>query len=168
MLMTGNIEKPITFTVAVLIALAGSTAVAQQNRAPSQEVIRAESKPAGPGPAGRFTGDVSVRPIVDPQSPGRTSLGEVAFQPGARSNWHTHPAGQILVVTEGCGWTQEEGGPVTRICKGDTIYAPSGVKHWHGATATTAMTHLAITETVDGSNVDWMEPVSDAQYRASQ
>ena len=130
-----------------------------------QTVIRAGSLPAVAVPATRFTGKVSVTPIADPRAPRRTSLGAVTFPPGARSNWHTHPGGQILYVLEGCGWTQQEGRPVERICKGDTVSVPAGVKHWHGATATEAMTHLAITETLDGRNVDWLGPVTDAQYR---
>ena len=128
-------------------------------------IVRADAGSAAPGPAANFIGGVSVRPIIRPNAPGRTSVSSVTFAPGARSNWHTHPAGQALVVTEGCGWTQREGGPVIRICQGDTAYVPPGVRHWHGATATTGMTHLSITETVDGRNVDWMEPVAAEQYR---
>lgn len=133
----------------------------------AQGIGRAGSRPAVAGSPSNFTGRVSIRPIVTPQSPGRTTIGEVTFQPGARSYWHTHPAGQAFVVTQGCGWTQREGGPVVKICQGDTVYVPAGVKHWHGATPTTSMTHLAITETLDGKNVSWLEEVSDAQYRAS-
>jgi quercetin dioxygenase-like cupin family protein len=153
---------------AILIATigVGHSALAQQATPDVEGIIRAGARPAAPGSPNFFTGQVSVRPVVQPQAPGRTSIGAVTFQPGARSNWHTHPAGQALYVSDGCGWTQREGGPITRICSGDAVYVPAGVKHWHGATATTTMTHLAITETVDGRNVDWMEPVSDAQYRA--
>lgn len=130
-------------------------------------LVRAEAKPAVPGPASNFSGGkVTVRPVVAASDIGHTGIGEVVFQPGARSNWHTHPGGQALYVTEGCGWTQRADGPVIRICKGDTAYVPAGVKHWHGATATTAMTQYSITEEVGGKNVNWMEPVTDAQYRA--
>lgn len=127
-------------------------------------VVRAGERPMGAGPAANFTGSVLVRPVVDAAQMGATTLGSVTFQPGARSNWHTHPGGQALFVTDGCGWTQREGGPVMRICKGDTAWVPHGVRHWHGATATTAMTHLSISETINGRNVNWMEPVTDAQY----
>jgi quercetin dioxygenase-like cupin family protein len=90
----------------------------------------------------------------------------VTFEPGARSNWHTHPLGQTLIVTAGCGWTQCAGEPIVEIRAGDVIWCPPGHKHWHGATATTAMTHIAIQEALDGKNVEWMEAVSDAQYLA--
>lgn len=145
--------------------LFGDGGASAQQAADVQTVVRAGSRPAVPGPATRFTSKVTVTPIADPRPPGRTSLGAVTFAPGARSNWHVHPAGQILYVTEGCGWTQQEGGPVERICKGDAVSVPAGVKHWHGATATEAMTHLAVTETLDGRNVDWLGPVTEAQYR---
>lgn len=147
-------------------ALDANGALAQQARAAGRDsdVIREGAAALIAGPASRFTGSVTVRPIVDPKAPGRATVGAVTFAPGARSNWHTHPAGQTLYVIDGCGWTQHEGGPVERICKGDGVYVAAGVKHWHGATATSAMTHLSITETLDGRNVDWLEPVTDAQY----
>lgn len=151
-----------------LIATIGvnTAALAQQSNRDATGIVRADSRPSAPGPAAFFTGKVDVRPVVDAQAPGRTSIGTVTFQPGARSNWHTHPAGQALYVTEGCGWTQREGGAIVKFCKGDTAYVPAGVKHWHGATSTTTMTHLAITEMVDGKNVEWMEPVSETDYKA--
>ena len=96
----------------------------------------------------------------------RSTGGHVTFAPGARSAWHTHPAGQVLIVTDGVGWVQEEGGAKREIKPGDVVWCPPGVKHWHGATATTAMRHIAITGTVDGKNVDWMEHVTDEQYSA--
>ncbi|WP_076073046.1 cupin domain-containing protein [Sphingomonas montana] len=147
-----------------LFVLAGALA-ALSTAAFAQEVVRAGSTEAKPGPSENFTGSVRVRLLISPTAPGQAGTALVAFQPGARSNWHTHPAGQTLYVTEGCGWTQVEGGPVTRICRGDTIYAKPGVKHWHGGTAITAMTHLAISETRDGKKVDWLQPVTAAQYR---
>ena len=131
----------------------------------SAQVVRAGSSTASPGPAANFTGHVTVRLLTRPTAPGQAGTALVAFDPGARSNWHTHPAGQTLYVTDGCGWTQEEGGPAVRVCKGDTVYVKPGVKHWHGAAADSAMSHLAITETVNGRNVEWMEPVTQAQYR---
>ena len=130
----------------------------------AQEIVRAGTVEPQPGPAESFTGPVTVRMLTKPTPPGQAGTSIVTFQAGARSNWHTHPAGQTLYVTEGCGWTQEEGGAVTRICKGDTLHAKPGVKHWHGATDKTRMAHLAISETHDGRNVDWLEPVSAAQY----
>ncbi|MCJ2185755.1 (R)-mandelonitrile lyase [Novosphingobium beihaiensis] len=116
------------------------------------------------GPAAVFTGKTYVRLLTRPTAPGQAGTALVTFEPGARSNWHTHPAGQTLYVTQGCGWTQEEGGPVQRICAGDMVYVKPGVRHWHGATASETMTHLAITEVLNGKNVEWMEPVSDAQF----
>lgn len=133
----------------------------------SAEVVRQQDVKAAPAPSQYFTGTVTLKPLAKPQPPGQASIGLVTFSPGARSHWHTHPAGQMLVVTEGCGWTQEEGAPAKRICKGDVVTVAPGVKHWHGASADTAMAQLAVTETLDGRNVDWMEPVSDAQYRAA-
>ena len=150
-------------TIAGLLAL--SPGFAQQ--VPSLEgIVRAHSRPAVAGSPANFTGNATVRPIVDAAQMGQTTIGEVVFQPGARSRWHTHPGGQAITVTQGCGWTQRWGGPVIRICKGDTAYVPGGVKHWHGATATEGMTQFSITETSGGKNVTWLEPVTDAQYRA--
>lgn len=123
---------------------------------------------AKPGPGANFTGSVTVEGMVQPVSPGRTSLGLVRFSPGARSNWHSHPAGQTLYVTDGCGWTQREGSEIMRICAGDVVYVPAGVRHWHGATATTKMAHLAIQESIDGRNVDWGKPVTDGEYLAGK
>ena len=131
----------------------------------AQQVVRAGSVEPQSGPAENFTGTVQVRMLTSPTAPGQAGTALVTFAPGARSNWHTHPAGQTLYVTQGCGWTQVEGGPVTRICKGDVIYAKPGVKHWHGATASTALTHLAISETRGGKNVEWLEQVTTAQFR---
>jgi quercetin dioxygenase-like cupin family protein len=149
----------------VIAATLASAALAQQPAPVGPAgVVRAGSATAQAGSPSNFTGQVSVRILATPEAPGRTSVGLVTFQPGARSFWHTHPAGQALVVTEGCGWIQRESGPVVRICKGDTVSIPAGARHWHGATANTAMSHLAITETVEGRNADWMEPVSAAQY----
>jgi quercetin dioxygenase-like cupin family protein len=154
---------------AAAVVLSLATAAAAQNTAPTgQTITRAGASRVLVGPTSNFTGKATVRPLVDPVAPGRTSVALVTFEPGARSNWHTHPGGQTLYVEEGCGWTQEEGGPVTRVCKGDTVFARPGVKHWHGATASTSVTYLTITETVDGRNVDWLQPVSTEEYRANQ
>ena len=123
------------------------------------EIKRIGSQPSSKGPADWFTGTVRIDPLFQPNAPARTSGASVTFEPATRTAWHIHPLGQTLIVTAGCGWAQREGGP------GDVISIPPGEKHWHGATPTTAMTHIAIQEAVDGKVVDWMEKVSDDQYR---
>ncbi|MEA2861087.1 MAG: hypothetical protein QOC72_3126 [Methylobacteriaceae bacterium] len=129
------------------------------------DIKRSGSEPSTKGPADWFTGSVRVDPLFRPQEPSRTSGAYVTFEPGARTAWHTHPLGQTLIITAGFGWVQREGGPVEEVRPGDIVWFPPGEKHWHGATSTTAMTHMAITETLEGKNVDWMEKVSDDQYR---
>ena len=111
-----------------------------------------------------FTGSVRIDSLFQANDPSRTSGSSVTFEPGARSAWHTHPLGQILIVTAGTGWVQQEGREKQEITPGDVIWIPPGVKHWHGATATNGVTHIAIQEQVDGKNVEWMEHVSDEQY----
>jgi quercetin dioxygenase-like cupin family protein len=111
-----------------------------------------------------FTGVVRVDNASMPEAPGRASTATVTFSPGARTVWHTHPAGQTIVITAGKGWVQRLGGPVEEVTPGDTVFFEAGEKHWHGATALTGMTHIAVTESVDGKNVDWLEPVTDEQY----
>jgi quercetin dioxygenase-like cupin family protein len=118
------------------------------------------------GPADAFTGTVRQDPMMQSEPPGRVSASLVTFEPGARTAWHTHPAGQILVVTAGRGWVQSASGPREEITAGDSVWFPAGEKHWHGATDTTAMSHIAITEAVDGSAVTWLEQVTDAEYMA--
>jgi quercetin dioxygenase-like cupin family protein len=130
------------------------------------EIKRAGSRPSGKGPAEYFTGAVRVDPLFEATDPGRVLGASVTFEPGARTAWHTHPLGQTLIVTSGCGRVQREGGPVEEIRPGDVVCFPPGEKHWHGATATTAMSHIAIQEKLDGKAVDWMEKVSDEQYQA--
>jgi quercetin dioxygenase-like cupin family protein len=132
---------------------------------PAMEIKRNGSQPSGKGPADYFTGTVRVDPMFKAPDPARVVGASVTFEPGARTAWHTHPLGQTLVVTAGHGWVQCEGGPVEEIRPGDVIWFPPGEKHWHGATPTTAMTHIAIQEALDGKTVDWMEKVSDQQYR---
>ncbi|MEJ8851188.1 (R)-mandelonitrile lyase [Variovorax rhizosphaerae] len=127
-------------------------------------VQRAGSQPSAKGPAANFTGAVRVDPLIAPRDPGRTSAAYVTFEPGARSAWHTHPLGQGLIVTAGAGWVQQEGGPKQEIRPGDVIWTPPGVKHWHGATSANGLTHIAVTESLNGKNVEWMEKVSDEQY----
>ena len=118
------------------------------------------------GTGGLFHRYGADRPAVQRPDPARVRGASVTFEPGARTAWHTHPLGQTLIVTAGCGWVQREGGPVEEIRPGDVVWFEPGEKHWHGATATTGMTHIAIAEALDGKVVDWMEKVSDAQYRA--
>jgi quercetin dioxygenase-like cupin family protein len=130
------------------------------------DIKRSGSRPSGKGPAEYFTGAVRVDPLLQATDPGRVAGASVTFEPGARTAWHTHPLGQTLIVTYGCGWVQREGGPIEEIRPGDVVWFPPGEKHWHGATPTTAMTHIAIQEALNGSPVDWMEKVSDEQYRA--
>lgn len=155
--------------VCVAAALAALYPVCVPAKASSESqstISRHDERGVLAGPASNFTGEVRVEPIGQPDQSRSVALGLVTFAPSARSHWHTHPSGQSLFVTDGCGWTQHEGGAVMKICKGDAVHVAAGVRHWHGATATSAMTHLAITETRDGRNVDWAEPVTDAQYRA--
>jgi quercetin dioxygenase-like cupin family protein len=129
------------------------------------EIKRVGSRPSGRGPAEYFTGAVRVDPLFEAPDPGRVRGALVTFEPGARTAWHTHPLGQTLVVTAGCGWAQRWGGPVEEIRPGDVVWFPPGEKHWHGATATTAMSHIAIREKLDGKNGEWMEHVTDEQCR---
>lgn len=128
------------------------------------DIRRAGSQPSGKGPADYFTGQVRIDPLFNPPEPARIATALVTFEPGARTAWHTHPLGQTLIVTAGCGWAQREGGPVEEIRPGDVVWFPPGEKHWHGATATTAMTHIALQEKLDGSAVEWLEQVSEADY----
>jgi len=129
------------------------------------EIKRNGSQPSGKGPADWFTGTVRIDPLFDARAPGRASGASVTFEPGARTASHTHTLGPTLIVTVGCGWAQRWGGPKEGIRPGDVVWIPPGEKHWHGATATTAMTHVAIQEALDGKVVDWMEQVTDQQYR---
>ena len=129
------------------------------------EIKRAGSQPSGKGPAEYFTGTVRVDPLFQPHDPARAVGVWVTFEPGSRTAWHTHPLGQTLIITAGAGWAQRWGGPIEEIRPGDVIWFPAGEKHWHGATATTAMTHIAIQEQLEGRAVDWLEHVSDDQYQ---
>ena len=127
-------------------------------------ITRNGSQPSKPGPADWFTGTVRIDPLFSPPPPARVAGASVTFEPGARTAWHTHPLGQTLIVTAGCGRAQREGGPVEEICPGDVVWFPPGEKHWHGAAPATAMTHIAIQEALDGKVVEWMEKVTDADY----
>jgi quercetin dioxygenase-like cupin family protein len=136
---------------------AGSTA-------PQLTVMRAGERPTIPGPAANFTGKAVIDRQVRPDDSARIMGSLVSFDPGARTAWHTHPLGQTLIVTSGCGWVQTEGGKMQEILPGDVVWTPAGVRHWHGAQAHSAMSHYAIVEPLNGKNVEWMEHVTDAQY----
>jgi quercetin dioxygenase-like cupin family protein len=129
------------------------------------EIKRAGSQPSAKGPADWFTGEVRIDPLFQPNAPARAAAAVVTFEPGARTAWHTHPLGQTIIITAGVGWAQRDGGPVEEIGPGDVVWFPPGEKHWHGASATTAMTHIAIQEALDGKVVNWLEKVADNQYR---
>src|SRR5215510_5686288 len=128
------------------------------------KITRSGSQPSGKGPADYFTGAVRVDPLFQAPDPARVVGASVTFEPGARTAWHTHPLGQTLIVTAGCGLVEAGGWAVESNRPGDVVWFPPGEKHWHGATPKTAMTHIAIQEALNGKPVDWMEKVSDAQY----
>jgi quercetin dioxygenase-like cupin family protein len=129
------------------------------------EIKRSGSQPSGKGPADYFTGQVRIDPLFNPPEPARLATAHVTFEPGARTAWHTHPLGQTLIVTAGCGWAQREGGPVEEIRAGDVVWFSPGERHWHGATATTAMSHIALQERLAGETVKWLDHVTEEQYR---
>ena len=131
------------------------------------DIKRAGSTPSNQGPTDWFTGTVRIVPLFSAPDPARAVGAEVTFEPGARTAWHTHPLGQTLIVTSGAGHAQREGGPIEEIRPGDVVWFPPGEKHWHGAAPTTAMTHFAIQEQLNGKAVDWLEQVSDKQYGAA-
>jgi len=129
------------------------------------EITRNGSQPSIQGPADWFTGTVRIDPLfLQANDPSRVTGASVTFEPGARTAWHSHPLGQTLIVTAGCGRVQREGGPTEEIRPGDVVWFPPGEKHWHGASSTTSMTHIAIQEELDGTTADWMEKVSNMQY----
>ena len=131
------------------------------------EIKRSGSRPSGTGPADYFTGSVRVDPLFEAPAPARGFGANVTFEPGARTAWHTHPLGQTLIVTSGCGLVQTWGGPARQIRPGDVVLFPPGEKHWHGAMPAVAMAHIAIVEALDGKSADWLEKVSDDQYQAA-
>ncbi len=161
--------KRFTATFASLFLLTAAPSGIVQAQAPAGDgqtlrITRAGSQPSAKGSADYFTGAVRVDPMFPATAPSRVSGGHVTFEPGARSAWHTHPVGQTLIITSGCGWAQREGGPVEEIRPGDVVWFPPGEKHWHGAAPATAMTHIAIQEALDGTVVEWLEHVTDEQY----
>src|SRR5262245_23841246 len=128
------------------------------------EIRRAGSRPSGKGPEDWFTGAVRIDPLIDAAEPARVAGASVTFEPGARTNWHTHPLGQTLIVVSGCGWAQRWGGAIEEIRPGDVVWFEPGEKHWHGATAMTGMSHIAIQEKFDGKAVEWLGKVGEAEY----
>jgi 4-carboxymuconolactone decarboxylase len=131
-------------------------------------ITRSGSQPSTIAPAEHFTGSARIDPLVPANVPSRTSGARVTFEPGARTDWHIHPLGQTLIVTSGSGWVQQWGGQIQEIHQGDVVSIPPGQKHWHGATPSSSMTHIAMQENVDGKTVEWLEKVSDEQYRSFQ
>lgn len=131
------------------------------------DIKRSGSQPSGPGPSEWFTGTVRIDPLHSAPDPGRVAMASVTFEPGARTAWHTHPLGQTLIVTFGRGWVRREGGLIEEIVPGDVVWFEPDEKHWHGATANTAMTHIAIQERLDGKAVTWMEQVTEGEYSGS-
>lgn len=129
------------------------------------EITRVGSRPSTKGPADWFTGSVRIDPLFQASAPARVAGASVTFEPGARTAWHSHPLGQTLIITAGVGWAQRDGGPIEEIRPGDVVWFPPGEKHWHGATPDTGMTHIAIHEALDGKTVEWLEHVSDEEYR---
>ena len=143
-----------------------TTGSVQVKKGSRMDIKRSGTQPSGKGPAEYFTGTVRIDPLFQSPEPSRALGVSVTFEPGARTAWHTHPLGQTLIVTSGCGLVQSWGGPIEKIRPGDVVWCPPGEKHWHGATATTGMAHIAIVEQLDGKAVDWMEKVTDEQYQA--
>lgn len=129
------------------------------------KITRSGTQASAKGPTDYFTGSVRVDPLFQAPDPARVGAGHVTFEPGARSAWHAHPLGQTLIITSGLGWVQREGGPIEEARAGDVIWFPPGLKHWHGASPTNGMSHIAIQESLNGKNVEWLEKVSDEQYR---
>lgn len=157
--------RPIA-ALAVAATLATTSWAGEPPTPASQRITQAGTTPSVAAPAESFTGKVRIDPVYQANDDINASGGLVTFEPGARSNWHTHPKGQYLVVTSGVGLVQQWGKAVQLIRPGDVVWCPPGVKHWHGAAPSTAMTHLAVTGTIDGKNVDWLEKVTDEQYLA--
>jgi len=147
----------------LILSMSASAAIAETEE--KVKIQRSGSLPSRPGPEDYFTGQVRIDAPFAGTEPARVGGATVTFEPGARTAWHTHPLGQTLIVTQGRGWIQVWGDPIQEMNQGDIVWIPEGVKHWHGATPETAMTHIAIAESLNGSPVDWMEKVSDEQYR---
>lgn len=154
---------PRAFAILSTLVLA-APAVAQTAMRSPMDIQRSGDRPSTPAPAEYFTGTVRLDAPFQASAPARVGGATVTFEPGARTNWHTHPLGQTLFITAGLGWVQREGDPIQVVRPGDIVWFAPGERHWHGASSATAMTHIAVAESVDGSAVEWMEPVTDAQY----
>ena len=154
----------ISLSIFPFLASQAQTSAAKAPTSSSIKIARSDSLESSKGSAQYFTGSVQVQQLFPAYDPSRASGGKVTFEPGARTAWHTHPLGQTLIVTAGTGWIQQWGGPIEEIRQGDVVHIPPETKHWHGATPTTSMTHIAIQEQLDGKAVEWMEKVSDEQY----
>lgn len=155
--------KLLAASAVVLAMLTPASALAESEE--KVKILRNGAQPTQKGPESYFTGNVRIDAPFQGSEPARIGGASVTFEPGARTAWHTHPLGQTLIVTQGRGWVQEWGHDIAEINSGDIVWIPAGVKHWHGATPQTAMTHIAIAEALNGSVVDWLEKVSDEQYR---
>jgi quercetin dioxygenase-like cupin family protein len=156
------ILKNLAAAALALTIVGGQAAWAQ-----SMRISPNGAQPSSTGTASNFTGSAVITPLFAQSPPAHATAGQVTFSPGARSNWHTHPAGQWLIVTSGMGWVQEWNGQKREIHPGDVVWTPPGVKHWHGAAATSGLTHIAVQENIEGRNVEWLEPVTAEQYDAS-
>lgn len=152
-----------TASFSALVALAQAQTIPKQGTA-AMRITRSNTQPSRSGPPEYFTGSVRIDAPFSTTAPARAGGATVTFEPGARTAWHTHPLGQTLIIIAGCGWVQVEGSSREEVRIGDIVWFPPGVKHWHGATATIGMSHIAISETLDGKTVDWLEKVSDQQY----
>jgi quercetin dioxygenase-like cupin family protein len=150
---------------AVMNPRAEVSAASVRRTAMEMQIKRSGAVPSAKGSADWFTGTVRIDPLFQAPEPARVSGGMVTFEPGARTAWHKHPLGQALLIVSGLGWIQREGGPIEEVRPGDVVWFPPGLKHWHGASSTNAMTHIAIQESLNGKNVEWLEKVSDEQYR---
>jgi quercetin dioxygenase-like cupin family protein len=146
-----------------IIAIGASKPIAEEGRKQMQ-IKRNGTQSSQIGPEAWFTGRVRIDPLHEAPEPARVKAASVTFEPGARTAWHTHPLGQTLIIVTGAGWVQREGGTIEEVKPGDVVWFPPGLKHWHGAAPTTAMTHIAIHESLNGKVVDWLEKVTDAQY----
>jgi quercetin dioxygenase-like cupin family protein len=144
----------------------GAAAAFEGRRAMDMEIKRSGAQASRKGPAEWFTGTVRIDPLFQPPAPARVNGAAVTFEPGARTAWHTHPLGQTLLIVSGLGWVQRERGAIEQVRPGDVVWIPPQLKHWHGASPTNAMTHIAIQESLEGKNVEWMEHVTDKEYLA--
>ena len=152
-------------TTAVVMSMLSPLALAESENKMNLKITASGSQPSQAGPESYFTGKVRIDAPFSGSGEARIGGATVTFEPGARTAWHTHPLGQTLIVTLGRGWLQEEGGEIREINQGDTVWIPAGVKHWHGASPENAMTHIAIAESLNGSPVEWLEKVTDEQYK---